>query len=121
MNKQPATFTETGKPTRRERLYFFDWLRVFAILAVFCIHCSKLFDYHTTVVFNTVRSPILSAFRDFTLLWVMPLFFFISGAAIVLSKRSDKPGEFIKSRFPRLVVPLVFVGTFIVNPIYVFI
>ena len=121
MQNQPSTFTENGKATRRDRLYFLDWLRVFAILLVFLVHCSKIFDYHTTVVFNTVRSPVLSAFRDFSLLWIMPFFFVLSGAAVFLSKRSDKTGEFIKSRFLRLLVPLIFIGTFIINPIYVYI
>jgi peptidoglycan/LPS O-acetylase OafA/YrhL len=121
MQNQPATFTENGKVTRRDRLYFLDWLRVFAILLVFLVHCGKIFDYHTSVVVNTVRSPVLSAFRDFTLLWIMPLFFIISGAAVVLSKRSDKTGEFIKTRFLRLLIPLIFIGTFIVNPLYVYI
>ena len=121
MQNRPSTFTENGKTTRRDRLYFLDWLRVFAILIVFFIHCSKIFDYHTTVVVNAVRSPVLSAFRDFSLLWIMPFFFVLSGAAVVLSKRSDKPGEFIKSRFLRLLIPLIFVGTFIINPLYVYI
>jgi glucan biosynthesis protein C len=121
MQNQPSTLTENGKATRRDRLYFLDWLRVFAILLVFLVHCSKIFDYHTTVVFNTVRSPVLSAFRDFSLLWIMPLFFVLSGAAVFLSKRSDKPGGFVKSRFLRLLVPLILVGTFIINPLYVYI
>ena len=121
MQSQASTLTENGQATRRERLYFLDWLRVFAILVVFFIHCSKIFDYHTTVVVNTVRSPILSAYRDFTLLWVMPLFFVLSGAAVVLSKGPDNPGEFIKSRFLRLLVPLIFIGTFLINPLYVYI
>jgi len=118
---QPAKFAEKTITTRRDRLYYIDWLRVFAILVVFFVHCSKIFDYHTTVVFNTVRSPILSAFRDFSLIWVMPLFFVLSGAAIFLSKGSDKKWEFVKSRFLRLLVPLIFVGTFIINPLYVYI
>jgi len=121
MKNQPSTFTENGKATRTERLYYLDWLRVFAILLVFFMHCSKIFDYHTTVVFNTVRSPVLSAFRDFSLLWVMPLFFVLSGAAVFLSKGSDKTWEFIKSRFLRLLVPLIIIGTFIINPLYVYI
>jgi hypothetical protein len=116
-----STFTESGQATRRDRQYYLDWFRVFAILLVFLIHCGKIFDYHTTVVVNTVRSPVLSAFRDFSLLWVMPLFFILSGAAIVLSKGPDKPGNFIQSRFLRLVIPLIFVGTFIINPLYVYI
>jgi peptidoglycan/LPS O-acetylase OafA/YrhL len=87
MQKQPITFTETGKATRRERLYFLDWLRVFAILAVFFIHCGKFFDYHTTVVFNTVQSPVLSAFRDFTLVESHKV---IPGQSLIKSYRSSR-------------------------------
>lgn len=120
MGNHPSAFIKSGEATRRERLYFVDWLRVFAILTVFMIHCGKIFDYQTTIMFNTVRSPVLSAYREFSLLWVMPLFFVLSGGAIFLSKRSDRPGEFIKTRFLRLVVPLIFVGTFIINALYVY-
>ncbi len=121
MNNQSPTFTGTNNIIQTERLYFLDWFRVFAILLVFLVHCSKIFDYDTTVVFNTVRSPFLSVFRDFSLLWVMPLFFVLSGAAVFLSKGPDKIWEFIKSRFLRLLVPLIIIGTFIINPLYVYI
>ena len=121
MNNQSPTFTGTNNIIQTERLYYLDWFRVFAILLVFLVHCSKIFDYDTTVVFNTVRSPFLSVFRDFSLLWVMPLFFVLSGAAVFLSKGPDKTWEFIKSRFLRLLVPLIIIGTFIINPLYVYI
>jgi len=121
MNNQSPTFTETNNIIQTEQLYYLDWFRVFAILLVFLVHCSKIFDYDTTVVFNTVRSPFLSVFRDFSLLWVMPLFFVLSGAAVFLSKGPDKTWEFIKSRFLRLLVPLIIIGTFIINPLYVYI
>jgi hypothetical protein len=51
----------------------------------------------------------------------MPLFFVLSGAAVFLSGRANKPGGYIKSRFLRLLVPLIFVGTLVVNPLYVYI
>jgi hypothetical protein len=51
----------------------------------------------------------------------MPFFFVLSGAAIFLSRRSGRAGEFLKTRFLRLLVPLIFVGTFIINPLYVYI
>jgi hypothetical protein len=51
----------------------------------------------------------------------MPLFFVLSGAAVFLSKGPDKTWEFIKSRFLRLLVPLIIIGTFIINPLYVYI
>jgi len=121
MPNELSTYADVSYEAQENRLYYLDWLRVFAILVVFLVHCSKIFDYHTTVVFNTVRSPVLSAFRDFSLLWIMPLFFVVSGAAVFLSKGSDKTWEFIKSRFLRLLVPLVIIGTFIINPLYVYI
>ena len=67
------------------RQFYLDWLRVLAILLVFFVHSSKIFDYHTTVLFNPVRSPVLTIFREFVLLWIMPFFFLVSGAAIYLS------------------------------------
>jgi hypothetical protein len=121
MQNQPSNFAENGKATRIDRLYFLDWLRVFGILLVFLHHCSKFFDYHTTVVFNTVRSPVLSAFREFNFLWMMPLFFIISGASVFLSLKPDKTGQFIKAKIRRLLIPLILIGTFIINPLYVYI
>jgi peptidoglycan/LPS O-acetylase OafA/YrhL len=121
MKNQSPTFTGTGHVTQTERLYYLDWLRVFAILFVLLFHCGKIFDYHTTVVFNTVRSPVLSAFREFGFLWIMPLFFILSGASVFLSLRSRGTGEFIKTRILRLLFPLILIGTFIINPPYVYI
>jgi len=121
MQNQSPTFTGSGHATQADRLYYLDWLRVLAILSVLFLHCGKIFDYHTTVVFNTVRSPVLSAYREFGLLWIMPLFFILSGAAVFLSLRSRGKREFIKARIIRLLIPLTLIGTFIINPLYVYI
>ena len=103
------------------RQYYLDWLRVLAILVVFFVHASKIFDYHTTVVFNIQRSFVLSAFREFALVWIMPFFFVVSGAAVLLASRFQKTGGFLKSKITRLLIPSVIIGTFIVNPPYVYI
>jgi surface polysaccharide O-acyltransferase-like enzyme len=102
------------------RLYYLDWLRVMAILVVFLFHCAKIFDYHTTDVFNAVRSPALSAFREFNFLWLMPLFFTVSGAAVFFSLKPGQALPFVKSRITRLLIPLVIVGTFLINPLYIY-
>ena len=47
MQNQPSFDTETGYVSQTDRLYFLDWLRVFAIFAVYFHHCSQFFDYHT--------------------------------------------------------------------------
>lgn len=121
MLKKPITLKNSIIVNQSERYYYLDWLRLFAILVVFFHHCSKFFDYHTTTVYNTVRSPTLSAFREFNFLWIMPLFFFISGASVYFSLRSRKAGGFIKERILRILIPLIFIGTFVINPPYIYI
>ena len=105
---------------RAGRLYYLDWLRVLAILVVFFFHCAKIFDYHTTGVYNAARSPVWSAFREFNFIWIMPLFFAISGAAVFLSLKPERIWPYIKARIIRLLIPLVIVGTFLINPLYVY-
>lgn len=113
--KPPATPAPSGG-----RLYYLDWLRVLAILFVFLHHCAKFYDFHTFTIFDEPRSLALSAFREFNFLWMMPLFFVISGAAVFFSFRSRKVGGFLKERLLRILVPLLLVGTFVVNPLQVY-
>jgi glucans biosynthesis protein C len=120
MEKEPSNVPETGLAPQTGRLYYLDWLRVLAILVVFFFHCAKIFDYHTTGVYNPVRSPFWSAFREFNFIWIMPLFFAISGAAVFLSLKPEQARPFIKARISRLLIPLVIVGTFLINPLYVY-
>jgi fucose 4-O-acetylase-like acetyltransferase len=120
MNNQSAAIIENPDIGRTGRLYYLDWLRVLAILTVFFFHCAKIFDYHTTDVFNAVRSPVLSAFREFNFLWLMPLFFAVSGAAAFFSLKRKRAGTFVKARITRLLIPLVIVGTFLINPLYIY-
>ncbi len=111
---------ENGNTVQNGRLYYLDWLRIFAILAVFFLHSAKIFDYHTTDLYNSVRSPFWSAFREVILVWVMPLFFTISGAAVCFSLQLGRVWPFLRTRIHRILVPLVLVGTFIINPMYVY-
>ena len=115
-NRSPVPATE--HPTAR--LHYLDWLRIIALLTVIFLHCAKIFDYHTTDLYNGVRSPILSSLRDVALLWVMPLFFVISGAATAMSLEPGRAWRFIKSRLLRLVIPLVGIGAFVISPVFVY-
>ena len=102
------------------RLYYLDWLRIIAILFVFLHHCAKFYDFHTFTIFDEPRDLALSAFREFNFLWMMPLFFVISGAAVFFSFRSRRAGGFLKERVLRILVPLLLVGGLVVNPLQVY-
>ncbi len=121
MKNQSSTFIGPGHVTQTDRLFYLDWLRVFAILVILFHHCSKIFDYHTTDLYNTIRSFAPSIHREFDALWIMPLFFVVSGASVHFSLKSRKAGEFIKERILRIAIPLVFIGTFVINPPQIYI
>ncbi|HMK93349.1 MAG TPA: acyltransferase family protein [Thermoleophilia bacterium] len=98
------------------RLYFIDWLRVLAVLL--------LFPFHTLRVFNAddpfyVKADHLSAAVSYVLnfisVWHMPLLFVLAGAStwFALGKRS--PGQYLRERRIRLLVPFVF-GVFVLIP-----
>jgi len=97
------------------RRYDLDWLRLIAIII--------LLFYHTGMWFNTwgwhVKNNDLSRSFEFWMVWLhpwrMPLLLFISGAGtyMALGKRTSK--QFVKERFRRLFIPLLF-GMFVVVP-----
>lgn len=121
MNPRTSGPTDGGNPANTaDRLHYLDWLRIVSILTVFLIHCAKIFDYHTTGVRNPEPSFFWSAFRDFNLVWIMPLFFVISGGATFFPLRNRRALPFVRSRVTRLLVPLLLVGTFVINPLYVY-
>ncbi len=101
---QPNTTVST-------RRYDLDWLRVITILAVFCFHTGHFFDKGDWHLKNAVRYQGFSDFTDLLIVWIMPMMFVISGAAIYYGFQKGKVGKFLKDKVMRLLVPLV-VGMF---------
>ena len=116
MKDKQSAFFKSSELAQPDRLYYLDWLRVSAIFVIFVHHCAKFFDYHTFTIYNPERSLFFSGLREFDFLWIMPLFFVISGAAVYFSLNTRKSGLFIKDRVLRIFIPLVFLGTFVINP-----
>ena len=108
--------TKTSSIIYQNRLYYLDWLRVLAMLGVFLYHCDRFFEYRTYPIQNITRSMLSTIHREFFQIWLMPIFFVISGAAIVYSLQSRSVRSFIKSRVIRILVPFVFVGLFVISP-----
>ncbi len=95
-----------AKPTTQRR-YDLDWLRVFAIFAVFFFHSARFFDLGGWHIKNAVTYSWVQTRTDIMTLWMMPLIFLISGASIFFALNKGGPGQFVKDKVLRLFVPLV--------------
>lgn len=103
-----------------ERRYYMDWLRVFGILAVFLFHNARFFNVDGWHAKNSVLSSGMSTFVDVLSIWIMPVMFAVSGAAVLWALDAAGAGRFLRSRLKRLLVPLVF-GIFLLAPHQVYI
>jgi glucan biosynthesis protein C len=100
----------------KTRRYDIDWLRVFATLAVFLFHCARFFgggDWHLQ---NDQESLAAFLFVGLLDLWIMPLFFLLSGVGTWYALRSRTNGAYIGERARRLLVPMYTVGLFVLIP-----
>lgn len=99
--------------SKPERRYDIDWLRVLAMLSIFLFHCARFFNYEDWHVKNNQLDLGMSVFVSFVVLWIMPLFFLLSGEGSYFALSFRTSGKYITERFKRLVVPFLF-GTFVV-------
>jgi glucan biosynthesis protein C len=102
------------------RYYDLDWLRVSATLVVFVYHAAKPFTFDAWHIRNAQLSPGLDSWAGFLGVWIMPVFFVLSGMSIALSLRSRSARQFTRERITRLVIPLMF-GIFVLSPPQIYI
>jgi glucan biosynthesis protein C len=100
---------------KKVRLYYLDWLRVFAFVAVFFYHCGRFFNESEWHIKNSTTSTFADTLMSFFELWGMPMIFLISGASIYLALRPRGTMRFLRERVLRLLVPLTF-GILILSP-----
>jgi glucan biosynthesis protein C len=98
-----------------DRQYYFDWLRVGAMFLLIFFHTGCLFYDPPWLIKNAVLNPAINIFNRFLDIWQMPLFFILAGASVWFSLGRRTPGEFIRERELRLLVPLIF-GILIIVP-----
>lgn len=106
-----------------KRHYEYDWLRIFAVIAIIFYHVGLIF-VNTKPLINT-DSWILSNFETsnklqialiFLKQWSLSLLFLISGMGIKYALLRKSTSEIIKERIKRLLIPLFF-GVIFLNPI----
>lgn len=96
------------------RFYELDWLRVILILAVYLHHVFMPFNGDDWHVMNADSSKLLDDIMVYFEQLRLQTLFFIAGAAsfILLNKISAK--TFLRDKFHRLFIPLIFGMIFIV-------
>lgn len=106
-----------------ERRHDLDWLRVLGVLLLIPFHAALIFvlqPYTIMYIRDVVNSPALSITTGFIHMWHMPMLFMISGAATYFALGYRSAGGYIRERFLRLFVPLVFgLLTFIPFTMYI--
>lgn len=116
-----SSASQEGQAQPASRWYYLDWLRVFAILAVFLYHTTMIFSYAPDwFIKNDQLNWPMTLFDRFFELWGMPLFFVISAVGIYFSLNRRTDGQFLAERFKRLFIPLLF-GIFVLSPPQVYI
>jgi len=103
-----------------DRQYYIDWLRIVATVGIFLFHNSRAYDYGDWSIKNSPTTLVATQFVEFMNIWMMPLFFVLSGASVYYSLRSRSGGSFLKERSLRIIVPWVLTGIFIMAPPQVF-
>jgi glucans biosynthesis protein C len=101
---------------RTDRRHDMDWLRVLAFMLLVPYHTGMLFvswDWH--IKNPQVTNGLLEVAMFFMAEWRLPLLFFVSGAGVWFALRRRTPGEFVRERLRRLLLPLA-VGMLVVVP-----
>jgi glucan biosynthesis protein C len=97
-----------------KRIYYIDWLRISAIFIVFLFHSSHFFDPIYWHVKNPQTSQSVLLFLGFVNIWIMPLFFFLSGASAIFGLKKPFP-KLAAGKVNRLLVPYI-MGVLVLIP-----
>lgn len=93
-----------------------DWIRVLMTFIVILYHCSMFFNplpWH--VKNNELNSTNIYTYTLLAGNWIMPIFFAVSGISAFYALQKRSASSYLKERFLRLGLPLLF-GIFILTP-----
>ncbi len=114
MNTGESQVAESKVAIKPARLHYIDWLRVLAMLAIFFFHSNRFFDLAGWHLKNADQSIFSMVFTGLLDLWLMPLFFLLSGVGSWYALKFRSGGQYLFDRVKRLLIPLYTVGIFII-------
>lgn len=94
--------------SKPERRYDIDWLRILAVLLLVYGHTACIFAYSDWEINNGQRSAVMGHFMFLTGLWHMPLLFVLSGMGTWFALGFRTGEHYVRERFYRLIIPLIF-------------
>lgn len=103
-------------PTPASRLYFLDWVRIFAFMLLIAYHTGM---YYVTWGFHIKSDFASDAIEPLMMLsspWRLSLLFMISGVASAFMLKKLTASQFMRQRSSRLLIPLLFGMLVIVPP-----
>jgi hypothetical protein len=107
---------KTDLQSIKVRLYFLDWLRVLAFGLLVFYHSGLIFVDWGFHIRNNSVTDILKPPLLFLNQWRLLLLFFVSGAGTFFALGKRTGSVFVKERFVRLFIPLIF-GILIIIPL----
>ena len=99
----------------KSRRFDLDWVRVLTMFLLLLFHSGRLFNFTPWHLKNAETAGGIETYIHFFDYWGMPMFFLVAGAAAWFSLGVRKPGQFVRERFLRIFVPLIF-GILIIVP-----
>lgn len=96
----------------KKRIFYYDILRAFAIIAVIICHLDHFFGALTTP--TQVIGQM--TFKSIGMIGV-PIFLMLSGA-LLLNREYPNLGDFLKKRFSRIIIPFIFWIILILGQLY---
>ena len=98
--------------TKKERIFYYDLLRAFAIIAVIICHVDHFFGPLTTQT-QVIAQMTFHSIGDIG----VPIFLMISGA-LLLNREYPSLPQFLKKRFVRIIYPFIFWIILILGQLY---
>lgn len=102
------------------RKYFIDNLRWMSILLLFPFHTCMIYNnYGENFYIKSNGVSVLTGFIQVTYTWFMPLLFVLAGISTCYALDKRSPGQYIKERVFKLLIPLIS-GILLLVPVQTF-
>ncbi|WP_343688839.1 acyltransferase family protein [Chitinophaga sp.] len=102
------------------RHYYLDWIKILCILLLVPYHAAMIFGPAHFGIKNDLIFSGYNIFNELIGMWYFSVLMFISGSAATFALRYRSAGQYLLSRFTRLLLPLVF-GMLVVIPPQVYV